>query len=232
MSYLYEMHAHVSEVSTCSPTKAKDFIALYKNTEYAGIVLTDHMNSDTFTQRGLGDAPWDKKIDHFLTGYKAVKEAAGDELAVIMAMEIHFYDNPNDYLVYGITEEFLRSHGDLMAMGAKKFSQLAHENGILFLQAHPFRRNSLVTDWKILDGYEIFNGNPRHYSCNPMAEQWAKYHNKSIVTSGSDFHEPEDAGHGGVYFEKKITTPQELVEELKSGNYTLKKDKFKHTRPE
>ena len=226
------MHAHVSEVSTCSPTSAKEFVSLYAGTEYTGIVLTDHMNSDTFTVRGLGDVTWDEKIDHFLTGYKAVKEAAGDSLVVIMAMEIHFYDNPNDYLVYGITEEFLRSNGDLMALGAKKFSKLAKENGIVFIQAHPFRRDSLVTDWKILDGYEIFNGNPRHYSCNPMAEEWAKYHHKSIVTSGSDFHEPEDAGHGGVYFEKKITTPQELVEELRSGNYTLMKKKFKHTRPE
>ena len=65
-----------------------------------------------------------------------------------------------------------------------------------------------------------------------MAEQWASYHNKAIVTSGSDFHEPEDACHGGIYFEKEIKTPQELVEELRGGNYTLKKDKFKHTRPE
>lgn len=232
MSYLYEMHAHVKEVSTCSPTSAREFVSLYTDTDYTGIVLTDHMNSDTFTKRGLGDAQWDEKIDHFLTGYKAVKEAAGDKLIVIIAMEIHFYDNPNDYLVYGVTENFLRSHGDLMAMGAQKFSELAKENGVIFIQAHPFRRDSLVTDWKLLDGYEIFNGNPRHYSCNPMAEEWAKYHQKSIVTSGSDFHEPEDACHGGIYFEKKISTPQELVEELRSGNYTLFKKKFKHTRPE
>ena len=232
MSYLYEMHAHVKEVSTCSPTSAAEFVSLYVDTEYAGIVLTDHMNADTFSKKGLKDAPWDEKIDHFLTSYQAVKAAAGNKLNVIIAMEIHFYDNPNDYLVYGVTEEFLRSHGDLMAMGPKKFSALAHENGLVMVQAHPFRRDSLVTDWKILDGYEIFNGNPRHYSCNPIAEAWAKHHNKAIVTSGSDFHEPEDAGHGGMYFEKKITTPKELVEELRKGNYTLKKTKFKHTRPE
>lgn len=232
MSFLYEMHAHVKEVSTCSHTSAAEFVSLYVDTEYAGIVLTDHMNADTFSKKGLKDAPWDEKIDHFLTGYQAVKAAAGNKLNVIMAMEIHFYDNPNDYLVYGVTEEFLRSHGDLMAMGPKKFSALAHENGLVMVQAHPFRRDSLVTDWKILDGYEIFNGNPRHYSCNPIAEAWAKHHNKAIVTSGSDFHEPEDAGHGGMYFEKKITTPKELVEELRKGNYTLKKTKFKHTRPE
>lgn len=232
MSYLYEMHAHVKEVSTCAPSSAEVLAGLYLDTEYTGIVLTDHMNAPTFDRKGLTDVTWDEKVDHFLTGYKALKKAVGEKLVVILAMEINFYNNPNDYLVYGVTEEFLRSHGDLMAMGPKKFSALAHENGLIMVQAHPFRRDSLVTDWKILDGYEIFNGNPRHYSCNPIAEAWAKHHNKAIVTSGSDFHEPEDAGHGGMYFEKKITTPKELVEELRKGNYTLKKTKFKHTRPE
>ena len=232
MSYLYEMHAHVKEVSTCAGSNSELLANLYIDTDYTGIVLTDHMNASTFERKGLADAPWDKKINHFLTGYEAVKKAVGDKLIIIMAMEINFYNHPNDYLVYGITEDFLRAHGDLMAMGPEKFSELAHENGLIMIQAHPFRRDSQVEDWKILDGYEIFNGNPRHYSCNPMAEEWAKYHHKSIVTSGSDFHEPEDACHGGVYFEKKIRTPQELVEELKSGRYTLKRDKFKHTRKE
>lgn len=230
MSYLYEMHAHVKEVSTCAGSNAELLASLYVDTDYTGIVLTDHMNGSTF--KHMKDASWDEKIDHFLSGYRAVKKAVGDKLTVIMAMEINFYHHPNDYLVYGVTENFLRSHGDLMAMGPERFSELAHENGLIMVQAHPFRRDSRVEDWKILDGYEIFNGNPRHYSCNPMAEAWAKYHNKAIVTSGSDFHEPEDAGHGGVYFEKKITSPQELVEELRSGNYTLFKKKFKHTREE
>ncbi len=230
--YLYEMHAHVKEVSTCAISDAQDLAKLYIDTEYTGIVITDHMNASTFIKKKLADAPWDKKVDHFLTGYNALKTAVGDKLTVILAMEINFYNTPNDYLVYGVTEEFLRSNGDLMAMNPEEFSELAHKNGILMVQAHPFRRGSEVMDWKHLDGYEVFNGNPRHYSCNPIAEEWAKYHNKTVVTSGSDFHQPEDAYHGGIYFEKKITTPQELVEELKKGNYTLKKNKFKHSRPE
>ncbi len=210
--YLYEMHAHVKEVSTCAISDAQDLAKLYIDTEYTGIVITDHMNASTFIKKKLADAPWDKKVDHFLTGYNALKTAVGDKLTVILAMEINFYNTPNDYLVYGVTEEFLRSNGDLMAMNPEEFSELAHKNGILMVQAHPFRRGSEVMDWKHLDGYEVFNGNPRHYSCNPIAEEWAKYHNNTVVTSGSDFHQPEESFHGGIYFEKKITTPQELVE--------------------
>lgn len=232
MSFLYEMHAHVREVSTCAGSDSATLARCYENTGYAGIVVTDHMNESTFLRKGLQNAPWEEKVEHFLSGYYAVKRELGDRMNIILGMEINFYHTSNDYLVYGVTKDFLLSHGDVMAMGLDEFSRIAHESGLLVIQAHPFRRDMTVADWKQLDGYEVFNGNPRHYSCNPMAEQWAKYHNKSIVTSGSDFHEPEDAGHGGIYFEKEIRTPQELVEELKKGNYTLKRDKFKHTKPE
>lgn len=232
MEYLYEMHAHTVEVSTCAVATVEEMIKYYEGKGYTGIVSTNHMNSSTFSRVGLADAPWDKKVDHFLKGYEILKAAAGDKYKVILGMEINFYNHPNDYLVYGITEEFLRSHGDLMAMGPKKFSKLAHENGLLMIQAHPFRRDSIIEDWKILDGYEIFNGNPRHHSGNETAEFWAKIHNKSIVTSGSDFHEKDDTALGGIYFKNIIETNEELLEELRKGYYRLKITEIPYTRPE
>lgn len=232
MAYLYEMHAHNVEVSTCAVSTAKELVELYKGTDYVGIVSTNHMNDSTFKRAGLADAPWDKKVDHFLKGYEILKAEAGDRFNVLLGMEICFYEYENDYLVYGITEEFLRSHGDLMAMSPKSFSKLAHKNGLLFLQAHPFRRGLVVADWKLLDGYEIFNGNPRHHSCNEIAEAWAKYHNKAIVVSGSDFHETGDEASGGIYFKKIIETNEELLEELRKGDYRLKTSDILYTRPE
>ncbi len=232
MEYLYEMHAHTVEVSVCAVATAEEMIKYYEGKGYTGIVSTNHLNSSTFNQSGLADATWDEKIDHFLKGYELLKKAAGDKYNVILGMEINFYNQPNDYLVYGITEEFLRSHGDLMAMRPKQFAKLAHENGLLVIQAHPFRRGMIVEDWKILDGYEIFNGNPRHHSGNETAEYWAKVHGKTIVTSGSDFHEQDDAGIGGIYFKKPIKTNEELLEELRSGNYRLKITDIPYTRPE
>ena len=180
----------------------------------------------------MENASWDEKIDHFLTGYKILKEESGDRFNVLLGVEINFYDTPNDYLVYGVTEEFLRSNGDLMAKDLEELSEITHKYGLLLVQAHPFRRDMEVADWKLLDGYEIFNGNPRHYSSNEIAEEWAKFHNKNLVLSGSDFHEIEDAGIGGVYFNKEIKTNEELLEELKAGNYRVRKVDFKHTREE
>lgn len=231
MEYLFEMHTHTKEVSTCAVAYAEDLIESYKNSDYAGFVLTNHMNPDTFERAGLENASWDEKINHFMSGFDAVKKAAGNRFIVLLGMEIRFYNTPNnDYLVYGITEEFLRSHGDLMDMSPKQFSKLCKDNGILFIQAHPFRRGMMITDWSILDGYEIFNGNPRHNSNNDIAEIWAKKHNKSIVVSGSDFHEVDDACAGGIYFKTSINNNDDLLRELRNGNYTLKRTDLKEQK--
>ena len=232
MSYLFEMHLHTDEVSRCASIPAKQIAELYLTTNYNGIVVTDHMNSSAFSKEPYKNATWDEKVTHFLEGYNILKEELSGKMAVLLGMEINFYECENDYLVYGVTEEFLRNNGDLMAYSPEDFSELAKKNGLLFLQAHPFRRGLTVEDWEILDGYEVFNGNPRHYSSNPIAETWAKYHNKDIVVAGSDFHEIEDAGIGGLYFQKEIKTNEELLEELKSGRYRVRKIDFKHTREE
>ena len=90
MEYLYEMHAHTVEISTCAVSTAPEMVDLYRDTDYYGIVLTNHINDSTFRKVGLTDAPWDKKMDHFLSGYEILKQAAGDRFKVILAMEICF----------------------------------------------------------------------------------------------------------------------------------------------
>lgn len=220
--YLFEMHAHSCEVSACAHASAVQLSKLYTEKGYTGIVSTNHMNSHTFSSVGLSDAPWSVKAEHFLSGYRILKEAADGRLIVLLGMEITFYGDPNDYLVYGVTEDFVKNNGDLMALGNKAFSSLAHKNGLLFVQAHPFRRGMRIVDWNILDGYEIFNGNPRHDSSNEISAHWAELHGKRIVTSGSDFHDVGDEGTGGIYFGKTINSNKELADALKACDYRIK----------
>lgn len=230
--YLFEMHAHTSEVSACANEDSSSLVKLYSKLNYDGVVLTNHMNSHTFSSVGMENAPWEEKAEYFLSGFEKLKKAAEGKFNVLLGMEICFYSCPNDYLVYGINEDFIKNNGDLMALTPRQFSNLARQNGFLFIQAHPFRRGMKIEEWKILDGYEVFNGNPRHYSSNEIAESWAKYHGKAIVTSGSDFHEVEDAGNGGIYFYEPVLTNADLLRLLKSGKYRLKKTNFEHTRSE
>ena len=168
--------------------------------------------------------PWKKKINFFLRGYNEAKKTANGRIPVLLGMELRFRtsEGDNDYLVYGINEDLLYNTPKILNMNSRTFYDLAHKNGFLVFQAHPFRVGMKVTNPKYLDGVEIFNGNPRHNSSNDIAEMWAKKYDL-MVTSGSDYHEIEDLGSGGIWFNKEITDNKTLVEELSKRNYEIKK---------
>lgn len=220
---LFEMHAHTDETSNCAKIPAKEMVEIYKKLGYDGIVVTDHLSTHTYFKYDYNNLSWDEKIDIFLRGYNVAKEAAQGKIKILLGMEIRFdIDNcENDYLVYGIDENFLRSNGDLINMNIADFSKLAHKNGYMIFQAHPFRYNMTITKPKYIDGVEIFNGNPRHNSNNPAAVFWAKLQGLQ-KSSGSDFHEHGDEGHGGIFFSEDINSNADLLLALKANNYIIK----------
>ncbi|MBE6804378.1 MAG: PHP domain-containing protein [Ruminococcaceae bacterium] len=222
--YLYEMHLHTKDTSNCANVKASVAVEEYIKAGYDGIVVTDHLSPSTYMKYGRELLPWKKKVDFFLRGYKAAKKAANGRIPVLLGMELRYRtsEGDNDYLVYGITEDFLYNTPELLNLNSKKFYELTQKNGFLVFQAHPFRVGMKVTNPKFLDGIEIFNGNPRHNSSNDIAEMWAKKYGL-MVTSGSDYHEIEDLGTGGIYFNKDIKDNKTLVEELLKKEYELKK---------
>ena len=218
------MHFHTKNTSNCANVPAYIAVEEYIKAGYEGIVVTDHLSPSTFMKYGRELLPWKKKIDFFLRGYKSALKTANGRIPVLLGMELRFRtsEGDNDYLVYGINEEFLYSHPNLLEMNSRTFYELAHKNGFLVFQAHPFRVGMKVTNPKYLDGVEIFNGNPRHNSSNDIAEMWAKKY-VLMVTSGSDYHEIGDLGTGGIWFNKEITDNKTLVEELSKRNYEIKK---------
>lgn len=218
------MHFHTKNTSNCANVSAKIAVEEYIKAGYDGIVVTDHLSTSTYMKYGRELLSWKKKVDFFLRGYKEALKTANGRINVLLGMELRFKtsEGDNDYLVYGITEEFLHEHPELLNLNIKKFYKLAQENGFLVFQAHPFRVGMKVTNPKFLDGIEIFNGNPRHNSNNDIAEMWAKKYDL-MVTSGSDYHEIEDLGSGGIWFDKEIKDNKQLVEELKKREYEIKK---------
>ncbi|MBE6811960.1 MAG: PHP domain-containing protein [Ruminococcaceae bacterium] len=220
MGYLYELHCHTSEVSSCGKICATEIVKLLKENNYSGVVITDH-----FTPGGIKGAPitdWKEYIDTFLAGYRDAKEHETQDFHVFPGAEIRFPENDNDYLLLGVTEQFLYDNPYLNRTSLRECSEIAHRNGVLIVQAHPMRNSMTIMKPDYLDGYEVYNGNKRHNSRNEIADAWATRNGK-IKTSGSDLHEYEDLARGGVWFEHEILTPQDLVTELKNGNYILKK---------
>ena len=141
---------------------------------------------------------------------------------ILFGAELRFNGNNNDYLVFGLTKEFLYEHPDIFDLHAEKFHNLAKENNMLFIQAHPFRNWMMVIEPKMVDGVEVFNGHFGHDSRNEIADMWAEKYNL-IKTSGTDYHYITSPANGGIFTEEEITDMGQLVEILKSGNYELNK---------
>lgn len=217
MQFKTELHAHTSEVSPCGHVTAPEVADRFIAQGYTSLVITNHY-CDYVIDPLKGT--WREKMDYYMHPYYLMREHAGDRLHVILGCELRFEGNINDYLIYGITEEFLRENPDLHKMSLRSFSELAHENEMLVVQAHPFRNGMVVVNPAYLDGMETFNGTPTYDGRNLIADAWAKRYNL-LRTSGSDFHNPDQFGTGGILTSAAIRTGEELVAVLKSGDYTL-----------
>jgi hypothetical protein len=217
----FEMHAHTKENDICVNMTADKIVEAYKGAGYDGIVITNHFFGLSLEwykdelagsgQRGI--------IDYYLKGYKVAK-AAGDAIGmiVLMGLELRFDGTINDYLVYGLDEDFLYDAPLLNTLTLDSFLEILPVGAVVY-QAHPFRNNMSITDPKKLYGIEVFNGGTSG-DRNDFAMAWAdKYNLKKI--SGSDFHAIEHLARGGVIFENAIANTDDLVKELKAGSYTL-----------
>lgn len=220
--YKTELHCHSIDVSACARIDAETLVRRYKEAGYTTVVLTNHFSIYSYNHLGCTD--WQKWVDCYMNGVEALRRAAGDDLTVLWATELRMYEDPNDYLVYGMTEEFLRSHPDIWQMSIEQLSPLMHENGMFIAQAHPFRDYMRVTPHRYLDGIEVYNGSAGgHYgtdSRNDMALLWANKFGM-LQTSGTDLHYPDDRILGGIASAEKITDIATLIRILKSGNYQI-----------
>lgn len=221
LPYLYETHVHTAEVSHCGHVAAADVVRNYIDFGYNGIILTDHINHSTF--RKIADATWDEKMSFYLTSYRIACDTASEidpEFTVLLGAELRLDGLDNDYLLYGVDEAFLRAHPDLMQMEFAQMADCVHEAGLLLVQAHPFREDMTIVDWTMLDGVEVFNGNPGHESNNPISDAWAQRHGL-LKTSGNDYHGSFGEKLGGIRTKEPIRDNAHLVRLLKSGAYEL-----------
>lgn len=212
-AFRIDMHVHTKNVSPCGKIDARDVARLYKGAGYDAVVITDHYYQGYFDS--LGTLSWEAKIDRFLEGYREAQTTGKKTgLTVLLGMELRFITNENDYLVYGVTESFLKEAPPLFEMRLEEFYDVSREHNMLIYQAHPFRPGMIAANPAFLDGVEVFNGNPRHNSRNDLARQFAARHQLAMI-SGSDFHQQEDLGRGGMLLTTKIRSNAELVAVLR-----------------
>ena len=222
MSYKTELHCHSCTVSACADITPAEIVEKYLADGYTTVVLADHLSPSTFSgKRYEGGENWQKKIDYYMEGVRALRKAAKGKLHILQGCEIRIEHSPSDFLVYGMTEEFMRQNPDLLQIHkVKELCARLHEAGFLVFQAHPFRDNMTITAPDHLDGIEVYNAHARHNSRNDIAEMWAeRYH--LLPISGSDVHHGYDLPGGGILTDEPIESIEQLMQILRERRYTL-----------
>jgi predicted metal-dependent phosphoesterase TrpH len=217
--FRFDTHVHTKETSHCGQVAAMEMVKLYAQAGYSGFVMTDHYNRFSMERHGCGTPT--ECIETFLKGYRDAK-AYGDSIGfdVLLGMELLVDGSYNEYLLYGLTEEFLYAHPHIFEEDLLSLRRLATENDILIFQAHPYRPAMTRAMPGFLDGVEVFNGNPRADSQNHLALMYANQHNL-LKNSGSDAHRPEDVGRGGLLTKERIGDLSALKAVLREGSATL-----------
>lgn len=213
---IFDMHVHTLNSSPCGRIDGKDMVDYYKKAGYDGIVITDHFSK--FCMEYYRCSYEEYCLKH-LQGYLEAKKR-GEEigLTVLYGCELRFNENGNDYLVYGMTTEFLLANPDIFTWKIAYLKQVCEENGFVFYQAHPFRNGITIVHPDNLFGMEVFNGGDNQR--NDIANVWADKYNLHKI-AGSDCHDARAVGTAGILFYNEISDNESLVAALQNDEYML-----------
>ena len=220
--YKYELHAHTSECDLAARLSARDLVRLYKDKGYDGMVITDHYFKTFFEwfEDELSGYTHEETVRRWLKGYYTAREE-GERIGftVLPGAEVRVRETINDYLVYGLTEEFFYTAPRLNELETIDELFPLLPPSALVVHAHPFRDDMTVKTPRGLFGIEAYNGGTDAFR-NGLARQFAEHYGLA-VTSGSDIHGIDKLAKGGILTERRICTPEDLVSVLRSGEYEL-----------
>ena len=137
MEYRYQLHTHTSPCSACAKMSPEELCRALSEGGYAGAVLTNHFGGgNTGIERSL---PWQEFVAAYEEDYLACREAAKEyDLDILFGLE-EGVGGGLEILCYGLTPDVLYRHPELARHSPEIWSRVMHEEGVLILQAHPYR---------------------------------------------------------------------------------------------
>lgn len=221
--YKYELHSHTSECDRDADLSARELVHLYKEAGYDGMVITDHYIERFYRlwfPEEVQGLTHEQQVTRWLKGFRTAREE-GEKVGftVLPGAEVRFDDYPNDYLLYGLHEEFFYTVPRLNELKNVDELLALMPEGVCVVHAHPFRDGMAVATPRGLFGIEAYNGGTDKFR-NELARRFACHYGLSM-TSGSDIHDTGRLAKGGIMTERRIRTPEDLISVLRSGEYTL-----------
>ncbi|MBQ9713948.1 MAG: PHP domain-containing protein [Clostridia bacterium] len=201
-------HVHSKAISRCSHVTCEQIIEEKIRMGYGGAILTNHCQAWYYPE-SEHKAYVEEVLADFQRG-KAYAETKGFRFYLgleVSLMQPHYAD----WLLYGITEEFLRNTPCLYTLSQKELFELCQESGVLLIQAHPYRQTP--GDPAYMHGVEI-NCSDGDLDKIPLVETFAAEHGL-LVTCGTDYHAPSRTYHGGIYVPAWCETAADIAKYMR-----------------
>lgn len=208
-------HTHSIPVSKCSRVSCEQIIDEKIKLGYDGAILTNHCQAWYYPPEEHKDYV-EKVIEDFRRG-KAYADEKGFRFYLGLEVSI---DEPHyaDWLLYGITEEFLRSSPCLYTLTQKELFDLCEAWGVILIQAHPFRQSPCNPQY--MHGVEI-NCTGGDLDKIPLVEDFAKEHDL-LIFCGTDYHAFDRTYRGGIYIPESCQTAADIATYFRStGSVTV-----------
>ena len=215
-----ELHTHSFPVSTCSIVSPEELVDDYISHGYNTVVITNHLSRYTADTDLYKNKTQKEKADVYLDDYRRAKKHADGRINVLLGMEYNNVGGYNDFLVYGIDEEFVYNAKDIVHMPLTEALDLFHKNCAIIFQAHPFRKFMTPVDPTLVDGAEAGNYCNTRQNFNELAEQWIK--NTGLKRMyGTDYHATYHMVGAGILTDEEIKTNEQLVDILKNQQFKV-----------
>lgn len=197
-------HVHSKGISTCSKISCEELVDKKMRLGFDGVILVNHCQAWYYPETEHKHYV-ERVIEEFHRG-KAYAEKKG--FRFYLGLEVTLTDpHYADWLLYGVTEEFLRSSPCLYNLTQKEMYELCEEWGIVLVQAHPYRQSPC--DPKYMHGVEI---NCSHVDLDkaPLVEAFAKEHDL-LITCGTDDHHLDNEYKGGIFVPASCHTAADIA---------------------
>ena len=221
---IIDPHIHTKGVSRCSRWAIEDHIDWKIKMGYDGAVLTNHC------QRGYyPPAEHQNYVDRVLEEYEKGRRYAKEKgFKLWLGLEVSIWTpHYSDILLYGVTEEFLRTVQCPYELDQKQLFEYCQRFGVFMVNAHPYRElppnfeggftAQDLLDENFLHGAEL-NCSPRDL---PRHERLMKEFTEKglVVTCGTDDHGGGEY-FGGMLVPDSVTSGVEFAEYLFSTKST------------
>jgi len=204
--YLYETHLHTNQASACAICRGSEYIKVYRDLGFTGIMVTDHFfNSNTALDRRKS---WSEWVNGFCSGYEdARNEGERRGLDVFFGWEETF--DGDDFLIYGLDKAWLLEHPEMIRWTREEQFREVRRYGGCIVHAHPFRQHTYISTLRLspcfMDAVEAANAGNHDGAYDAMAMEYARILDLPVV-AGSDAHTVEKAGKDGWPFGIEVPT--------------------------